>query len=124
MINGNVHLLYPGYTGENSVIINAQGEEIYIVKKDRDRYEQYILNEKGELGYLGEYAVPGQRREGDFTINKNGTLVAYWGNGGDVIVPKTVAGITVRRTMRDENIFDRRNAFDNDTRSYLWRYKP
>jgi hypothetical protein len=179
MIDGNVHLLYPGYTGDNSVIINAQGEEIYIVKKDRERHERYVLNEKGALDYLGEYASAGQRREGDFTIDTDGTLVAYWGNGGDVIIPETVAGITVRRTMRYENIFDRRNSFlnvksvrfpstirfiydhnipaiivdsnltiesaynfaqfynrngkkggtysysfDNNTRSYLWRYKP
>ncbi|MDR1839425.1 MAG: SH3 domain-containing protein [Treponema sp.] len=109
MINGNVYMLF----GDNSVIINAQGEEIYIVKKDHQRHEQYVLNEKGELDYLGEYAAPGQHREGDFTINKDGTLVAYWGNGGDVIVPETVAGITVRRTMRYENIFDRRNVFSN-----------
>jgi len=109
MIDGNVHLLYPGYTGENSVIINAQGEAIYIVRKDRQRHEQYVINEQGLLDYLGEYAIPGQHREGDFTIDTDGMLVAYWGNGGDVIIPETVAGITVRRTMRYENIFARRS---------------
>jgi hypothetical protein len=50
MIDGNVYMFY----GDNSVIINAQGEVIYIVKKDRQKYKQYVLNEKGELDYLGE----------------------------------------------------------------------
>jgi hypothetical protein len=111
IIDGNVHLFYSGYSDVNSVAINIQDEKIYIIKKDGEKHEQYIINEKRELDYLGEYSVPGQFREGDFTIDTDGTLVAYWGTGGDIIIPETIAGITVRRTRNQENIFTSRYAY-------------
>jgi len=103
--DGNLYLVYHVYPGVNCVIFISNGDELFMVIKNREKYEQYFINETGELDYLGEYSVPGQYRQGNFTIDSTGRLVAYWGTSRYITIPEKIAGITVRSTMEYENIF-------------------
>jgi hypothetical protein len=66
-----LHLIYE----HGSIIIKAEGDTIYIGTANREEY--YVM-------------------EGDFIIDKDGIIRAYYGKGGDLIIPEKIAGINVR----------------------------
>jgi len=74
IIDNNLHLIFE-YSKDIPVIIYAENGKIYIG----------TVNDKQYLSM-----------EGDFIIDKDGMLYAYYGKGDDVIVPEKIAGINVR----------------------------
>jgi hypothetical protein len=77
VIDGNLYLIYSYFFDEydSPIIISTEGEKILIGTKD---HRQYLT------------------MEGDFIIDKDGMLYAYYGNGSNVIIPEQIAGINVK----------------------------
>jgi hypothetical protein len=85
-------------------IIKPQDDGLYIVQVNNRRYDKFIITDRisnrgnNVLEFAGVYNVAGQHTEGDFTIEENGEVVAYRGadrRGMEIIIPETIAGITV-----------------------------
>jgi hypothetical protein len=74
IIDNNLHLIFE-YSKNAPVIINVENGKIHIG----------TVNNKQYLSM-----------EGDFIIDKDEMLYAYYGKEGDVIVPEKIAGINVR----------------------------
>lgn len=77
LIDGNLHLIYSYFFDkqDSHVIISAEGDKIYI---GTEEHKQYLS------------------MEGDFIVDKDGMLYAYYGNRSDVIIPEKIAGVTVK----------------------------